>query len=119
MDTVDFHFYVADSNDNHTCHEYYKVDCWTNSCFDKKGNSVKNGDIGLSYDHSIAETKKGFVIEQIKEEEKLQWFIVYPNAGTTSIAKRPLAKMNSLRRDFYFDTKGRKHPKAVPYRVFF
>ena len=119
MDTVDFHFYVADSNDNHTCHEYYKVDCWTNSCFDKKGNSVKNGDIGLSYDHSIAETKNGFVMEQIKEEEKLQWFVVYPNASTTSIAKRPLAKMNRLRRTLYFDSKGRKHQKIVPYRVFF
>ena len=119
MDTVDFHFYVADSNDNYTCHEYYKVDCWTNSCFDKKGNSVKNGDIGLSYDHSIAETKKGFVIEQVQKEEIHQWYVVYSNTSTTSIAKRPAAKINRLRRDFYFDSKGRKQQKIVPYRVFF
>ena len=120
MDTVDLHFYVAEKDNKHICHEYYKVyDCWSNSCSDKKGNSVKKGDIGQSYDHSIAETKNGFVMEQIKEEEKLQWFVVYPNAGTTSIAKRSAAKMNRLRRDFYFDTKGRKHQKIVPYRVFF
>ena len=119
MDTVDFHFYVADSNDNHTCHEYYKVDCWTNSCFDKKGNSVKKGDIGQSYDQTITETENGFVIKQIQKEEIRQWNVVYSNASTTFIAKRPAAKMNRLRRTLYFDTKGRKHPKAVPYRVFF
>ncbi|SHK82204.1 hypothetical protein SAMN05720762_103140 [Fibrobacter sp. UWH4] len=37
MDTVDFHFYVAEKDNKHICHEYYKVyDCWSNSCSDKK-----------------------------------------------------------------------------------
>lgn len=119
MDTVDFHFFVADSNDNHTCHEYYKVDCWTNSCFDQKGHSVKKGDIGQSYDQTITETENGFVIKQIQKDEIRQWNVVYSNASTTSIAKRPAAKMNRLRRTLYFDTKGRKHQKTDPYRVFF
>lgn len=119
MDTVDFHFYVADKDSSFICHEYYKVDCWANSCFDQKGHSVKKGDIGQSYDQTITETEKGFVIEQVQKEEIHQWYVVYSNTSTTSIAKRPLAKMNRLRRDFYFDTKGRKHQKIVPYRVFF
>ena len=120
MDTVDFHFYVAEKDNKHICHEYYKVyDCWSNSCSDKKGNSVKKGDIGQSYDQTITETEKGFVIEQVQKEEIHQWYVVYSNTSTTSIAKRSAAKMNRLRRTLYFDTKGRKHQKTVPYRVFF
>ena len=120
MDTVDFHFFVAEKDNKRICHEYYKVyDCWSNSCSDKKGNSVKKGDIGQSYDQTITETEKGFVIEQVQKEEIHQWYVVYSNTSTTSIAKRPAAKINRFRRDFYFDTKGRKHQKTVPYRVFF
>ena len=120
MDTVDFQFYVAEKDNKHICHEYYKVyDCWSNSCSDKKGNSVKKGDIGQSYDQTITEIEKGFVIEQVQKEEIHQWYVVYSNTSTTSIAKRPAAKMNRLRRNFYFDTKGRKQQKTVPYRVFF
>jgi hypothetical protein len=120
MDTVDLHFYVAEKDNKLICHEYYKVyDCWSNSCYDKKGNSVKKGEIGQSYDQTITETEKGFVIEQVQKEEIHQWYVVYSNTSTTSITKRPAAKMNRLRSNFYFDTKGRKQQKTVPYRVFF
>ena len=119
MDTASFEIYVTDPNDSHICHEFYRVHDCEDGCTDSNGNPIKDGDIVQSYDHTITENKNGFMIEEIRHNGTNQYFMIYSDGTTTSIAKRPAAKMNRLRRDFYFDTKGRKHPKAVPYRVFF
>lgn len=119
MDTVDFLFFVADPIDSHICHEFNQVHDCEDSCTDNNGNPIKDGDIVQSYDHTITENSNGFMIEEIRHNGKNQYFMIYSDGTTTSIAKRPAAKMNSLRRTLYFDTKGRKHQKIVPYRVFF
>ena len=119
MDTARFEIYVADPNDSHICHEFYRVQDCEDGCTDNNGNPIKDGDIVQSYDHTITENKNGFMIEEIRHNGTNQYFMIYSDGITTSIAKRPAAKMNGLRRDFYFDTKGRKQQKTVPYRVFF
>ena len=119
MDTASFEIYVADPNDKHICHEFYRVHDCEDGCTDSNGNPIKDGDIVQSYDHTITENKYGFMIEEIRHNGTNQYFMIYSDETTTSIAKRPLAKMNRFRRDFYFDSKGRKQQKAVPYRVFF
>ena len=43
----------------------------------------------------------------------------YTDGHTTSIAKHPAARIKQPSRDYYFDTKGRKVHKALPYRVQF
>ncbi|MDY6386892.1 MAG: hypothetical protein SPL21_05390 [Fibrobacter sp.] len=119
MDTASFEIYVADPNDKHICHEFYRVHDCEDGCTDSNGNPIKDGDIVQSYDHTITENKYGFMIEEIRHNGTNQYFMIYSDETTTSIAKRPLAKMNRFRRDFYFDTKGRTQQKTVPYRVFF
>ena len=119
MDTASFEIYVADPNDSHICHEFYRVHDCEDDCTDNNGNPIKDGDIVQSYDHTITENSNGFMIEEIRHNGTNQYFMIYSDGTTTSIAKRPAAKMNRLRCDFYFDTKGRKHQKIVPYRVFF
>ena len=119
MDTARFEIYIVDPNDSHICHEFYRVQDCEDGCTDNNGNPIKDGDIVRSYDHTITENKNGFMIEEIRHNGTNQYFMIYSDGITTSIAKRPAAKMNRLRRDFYFDTKGRKQQKTVPYRVFF
>jgi hypothetical protein len=45
--------------------------------------------------------------------------MIYTDGQTTSIANRPVKRMKKPNRDYYFDTKGRKLHKALPYRVQF
>ena len=104
MDTVNYHFYVADKDDDHLCHDFYRV----------------NFDILQSYEHTIKETASGFVIEVFDSGIWMyQFFMRYTDGHTTSIANRPAPRMKQPSRDYYFDTKGRKQFKAIPYRVQF
>ena len=121
MDTANYHFYVADKENDHLCHEFYRVDYCYGGCTDSEGNEVHNGDIAKSYDHTIKETDSGFIIEKIGSSVwKYQYFMVYTDGrASTSIAKRPAARMKQPSRDYYFDTKGRKQFKTIPYRVQF
>jgi predicted DNA binding protein len=121
MDTVNYHFYVADKDDDHLCHDFYRVDHCNGGCSDDKGNVIHNGDILQSYEQTIKETASGFVIEEFRSEKwTYQYFMTYTDGrATTSIAKRPVARMKQPSRNYYFDTKGRKVQKAVPYRVQF
>ena len=120
MDTVNYHFYVADKDDDHLCHDFYRVDYCNGGCSDDKGNVIHNGDILQSYEHTIKETASGFVIEVFRSDIWMyQYFMSYTDGLTTSIAKRPAARMKQPSRDYYFDTKGRKQFKAIPYRVQF
>ena len=120
MDTVNYHFYVADKDDDHLCHDFYRVDYCNGGCSDDKGNVIHNGDILQSYEHTIKETASGFVIEVFRSDIWMyQYFMSYTDGHTTSIAKRPAARMKQPSRDYYFDTKGRKQFKAIPYRVQF
>ena len=120
MDTVNYHFYVADKDDDHLCHDFYRVDYCNGGCSDDKGNVIHNGDILQSYEHTIKETASGFVIEVFRSDIWMyQYFMRYTDGHTESIAKRPAARMKQPSRDYYFDTKGRKQFKAIPYRVQF
>ena len=120
MDTVNYHFYVADKDDDHLCHDFYRVDHCNGGCSDDKGNVIHNGDILQSYEHTIKETASGFVIEVFRSGIWMyQFFMRYTDGHTTSIANRPAARMKQPSRDYYFDTKGRKQFKAIPYRVQF
>ena len=122
MDTANYHFYVADKEDDHLCHEFYRVDhCFGESgCTDGNGNTIHDGDILQSYDHTIKETASGFVIEELRSGKwTYQYFMRYTDGHTTSVAKRPVARMKQPSRNYYFDTKGRKQFKAIPYRVQF
>ena len=120
MDTVNYHFYVADKDDDHLCHDFYRVDHCNGGCSDDKGNVIHNGDILQSYEHTIKETASGFVIEVFRSGIWMyQYFMRYTDGHTESIAKRPAARMKQPSRDYYFDTKGRKQFKAIPYRVQF
>ena len=120
MDTVKYHFYVADKDDDHLCHDFYRVDYCNGGCSDDKGNVIHNGDILQSYEHTIKETASGFVIEVFRSDIWMyQYFMRYTDGHTESIAKHPAARMKQPSRDYYFDTKGRKQFKAIPYRVQF
>ena len=90
MDTSKFEFYVTSPNDDHACGGY-----------------------------TITETTNGFVIEEIRHNGTNQYFMRYTDGHTTSIAKRPSPRMKEPSRDYYFDTKGRKNHKVIPYRVQF
>ena len=90
MDTSKYELYVASPNDNHTCQEY-----------------------------TITETTNGFVIEEIRHNGTNQYFMLYTDGYTTAIAKRPATRMKLPSRNYYFDAKGRKQFKAIPYRVQF
>ena len=68
MDTVKYHFYVADKDDAHLCHDFYRVDYCNGGCSDDKGNVIHNGDILQSYEHTIKETASGFVIEVFRSD---------------------------------------------------
>lgn len=108
--------------EDHLCHEFYRVDhCFGESgCTDGNGNTIHNGDILQSYDHTIKETASGFVIEEFRSGKwTYQYFMRYTDGHTTSIAKRPAARMKLPSRNYFFDTKGRKGQKAIPYRVQF
>ena len=119
MDTADYRFFVADKDNDHFCHEFYRAqDCY-GSCTDGKGNVINDGDIVQSYNHTIKETDSGFIIEELRGTWMYQYFMVYTDGHTTSIAKRPAARMKLPGRNYYFDTKGRKQFKAIPYRVQF
>ena len=122
MDTVNYHFYVADKDDDHLCHDFYRVNfCFgEDGCLGPNNTVVHNGDILQSYEHTIKETASGFVIEVFHSGIWMyQFFMRYTDGHTTSIAKRPAARMKQPSRDYYFDTKGRKQFKAIPYRVQF
>ena len=66
MDTASFEIYVADPNDSHICHEFYRVHDCEDGCTDNNGNPIKDGDIVQSYDHTITENSNGFMIEEIR-----------------------------------------------------
>ena len=120
MDTANYHFYVADKDDDHLCHEFYRVDHCYGGCTDDNGNAIHNGDILQSYEHTIKETASGFVIEEFRSGIWMyQFFMRYTDGHTTSIAKRTAARLKQSSRNYYFDTKGRKIYKALPYRVQF
>ena len=121
MDTTNNHFYVADKDDDHVCHEFHRARNCDGSCTDGNGNVINDGDIIQSYDYTVKENASGFVIEKLRSEKwTYQYFMTYTDGrATTSIAKRPVARMKQPSRNYYFDTKGRKVQKAVPYRVQF
>ena len=122
MDTVNYHFYVADKDDDHLCHDFYRVNfCFgEDGCLGPNNTVVHNGDILQSYEHTIKETASGFVIEVFRSGIWMyQFFMRYTDGHTTSIVKRPAARLKQPSRDYHFDTKGRKQFKAIPYRVQF
>lgn len=120
MDTANYHFYVADKDDDHFCHEFYRVDYCYGGCTDDNGNVIHDGDILQSYDYTVKENASGFVIEKLRSEKwTYQYFMTYTDGHTTFIAKRPAARIKQPSRGYYFDTKGRKQFKAIPYRVQF
>ena len=123
MDTSDYSFYVADKDDKHVCHEFYRIDyCPSESgCTTGDGKVYHDGDIVQSTDKTIKETESGFAVEGISFLAWIyQYFMSYTDDYVpASIAKRPAARMKQPSRDYYFDTKGRKQFKAIPYRVQF
>jgi len=121
-DTMEYTLYVADKDDDHLCHEFYRV----NFCFGEDGclgpndTVVHNGDMVENTGFTLKETETGFVLEGDGGIAIYQDFMVYTDDYVpASIAKRPAARIKQPNRDYYFDTKGRKQFKAIPYRVQF
>lgn len=111
-DTVGYSFVVNDNDDKHVCHEFYKM---------KEDASSSNMEIRELTDryYRVKENETGFVIEKVREYRIDQYFLVYTDGHTTSIANRPAKRLKAPSRNYYFDTKGRKLFKANPYRVQF
>lgn len=111
-DTVGYSFIVNDKDDKHVCHEFYKM---------KEDASSSNMEIRELTDryYRVKENETGFVIEKVREYRIDQYFLVYTDGHTTSIANRPAKRLKAPSRNYYFDTKGRKLFKANPYRVQF
>ena len=122
-DTMEYTLYVADKDDKHVCHEFYRIDyCPSESgCTTGDGKVYHDGDIVQSTDKTIKETESGFAVEGISFLAWIyQYFMSYTDDYVpASIAKRPAARIKQPSRDYYFDTKGRKQFKAIPYRVQF
>ena len=112
-DTVGYSFIVNDKDDNKTCREFTKMQADPGS---NDREIIENTD----RIYKVEETDTGFVIKKIRETRIDQYTLVYADGrATTSIAKRPAARLKQPSRDYYFDTKGRKQLKAIPYRVQF
>ena len=112
-DTVGYFFYINDKDDSKTCHAFTKMQADPGS---NDREIVENTD----RIYKVEETDTGFVLKKIRETRVGQTTMVYTEGrATTSIAKRPAARMKQPSRDYYFDTKGRKQFKAIPYRVQF
>ena len=112
-DSVNYTIIVNDKDDNKTCREFTKMQADPGS---NDREIIENTD----RIYKVEETDTGFVIKKIRETRIDQYTLVYTDGrATTSIAKRPAARLKQPSRDYYFDTKGRKQLKAIPYRVQF
>ena len=112
-DTVGYFFYINNKDDNKTCHEFTKMQADPGS---NDREIVENTD----RIYKVEETDTGFVINSTMAYKIRYYTLVYTDSrATTSIAKRPAVRMKQPSRGYYFDTKGRKQFKAIPYRVQF
>ena len=112
-DTVGYSFIVNDKDDKQVCHEFYKMK------EDASSSNMETRELTDRY-YRVKENETGFVFEKVREYRIDQYFLVYTDGrATTSIAKRPAARLKQPSRDYYFDTKGRKIYKALPYQVKF
>ena len=111
-DTVGYSFVVNDKDDKQTCHEFYKME------EDASSSNMEIRELTDRY-YRVKENETGFVLEKVREYRIDQYFMIYTDDQTTSIANRPAKRMKKLSRDYYFDTKGRKQSKVNPYRVQF
>ncbi|WP_405342311.1 hypothetical protein [Fibrobacter sp.] len=111
-DTVGYSFIVNDKDDKQVCHEFYKMK------EDASSSNMETRELTDRY-YRVKENETGFVFEKVREYRIDQYFMTYTDGHTTSIAKRPVARMKQPSRNYYFDTKGRKQFKAIPYRVQF
>ena len=112
-DTVGYFFYINDKDDNKTCHAFTKMQADPGS---NDREIIENTD----RIYKVEENDTGFVINSIMAYKIRYYTMVYTDSrATTSIAKRPAARIKQPNRDYYFDTKGRKIYKAIPYRVQF
>lgn len=119
FDTTNFKFYVASETDDHVCRSFYKeYDCH-GDCYDDQGSTLYYGDIRQLADWSVRENDSGFVVGYGDDDDLVQYFMVYRDGKPTSIAKPLVKRPNSVRHTPYFDPKGRKHSKTLPYRVMF
>lgn len=111
-DSVSYTIIVNDKDDNKTCREFTKMQA-------DPGSNDKEIIENTDRIYKVEETDTGFVIKKIRETRIDQYTLVYTDGrATTSIVKRaPRKKQPS--RNYYFDTKGRKVHKAIPYRVQF
>ena len=119
FDTAEFKFVFASETDDHVCRSFYKeYDC-NGGCTDDQGNLINNGDIRQLADWTVIENDSGFVVGYGDDDDLMQYFMVYRDGKPTSIAKPLVKRPNSVRHTPYFDPKGRKHSKTLPYRVMF
>lgn len=111
-DTVGYSFIVNDKDDKQVCHEFYKMK------EDASSSNMETRELTDRY-YRVKENETGFVFEKVREYRIDQYFLVYTDGHTTSIVNRPVARTKMPSRGYYFDTKGRKQFKAIPYRVQF
>ena len=111
-DTVGYSFFVNDKDDKQVCHEFYKMK------EDASSSNMETRELTDRY-YRVKENETGFVIEKVREYRIDQYFLVYTDGHTTSIANRPAKRLKAPSCNYYFDTKGRKLFKANPYRVQF
>ena len=119
FDTTNFKFYVASETDDHVCRSFSKEYGCSGGCTDDQGNSIHNGDIRQLADWTVNENDSGFVVGYGDDDDLMQFFMVYRDGKPTSIAKPLVKRPYSVRHTPYFDPKGRKHSKTLPYRVMF
>ena len=112
-DTIDYFFYINNKDDKQACHGFRKIQSSASS------DSMEIREI-IERAYKVEETDTGFVINSTMAYKIRYYTMVYTEGrATTSIAKRPAVRMKPPSRDYYFDTKGRKQFKAIPYRVQF
>ena len=111
-DTVGYSFIVNDKDDKQVCHEFYKMK------EDASSSNMETRELTDRY-YRVKENETGFVFEKVREYRIDQYFLVYTDGHTTSIVNRPVTRTKMPSRGYYFDTKGRKIYKALPYQVKF
>lgn len=119
FDTIKFQFDFASETDDHVCRNFSKEYSCSGYCTDEHGNASHNGDVQQLADWTVIENDSGFVVGYGDDDDLMQYFMVYRDGKPTSIAKPLVKRPNSVRHTPYFDPKGRKHSKTLPYRVMF
>ena len=119
FDTTKFQFDYASETDDHVCRNFSKEYSCSGYCTDEHGNAIHNGDVQQLADWTVFENDSGFVVGYGDDDDLMQFFMVYRDGKPTSIAKPLVKRPHSVRHTPYFDPKGRKHSRTLPYRVMF